>query len=114
MAFAALEVVHTPSGLTYLVRSIPKGGMKDLVSSTPSVIGYTSTVPGEIGFLGLLANRLVYRGRYLVEVRAIDQNRRGPILWSREGRNLRDANTIAMRVVADLNSGTAAEALMLN
>lgn len=111
MAFAALEVVHAPAGLTYLVRALPKGGMKDLVSSAPAAVGYTSTVPGEIGFLGFIVNKFAYRGRYTVEVRAIDGAHRGPVLWSADGRNLREANSIAGGAVEQLKTGTLAEDL---
>lgn len=106
MVFAALEVVHAPAGVTYLVRATPKGGMKDVVDSMPSVVGYTTELPAEISLLGFLRNKLIYRGRYLVEVSSIDGGRRGPVLWAREGRNLREANTIAEDAVAQLKNGT--------
>jgi hypothetical protein len=111
MAFAALEVAHGPNGVTYLVRAMPKGGLKDTVDAIPSAVGFVSGMPGELGILGLLINKVVYRGRYVVEVRTIANGSRGPLLWTRETRNLREANALADDVVARLNAGSAPDQL---
>ena len=106
MAFAARELVTSPTGDHYLVSGSPKGGLKK-ATPTAGVVTWVSALPGLLGILGLLTNKLIFRGRWVVQVEpvALDGTARRAI-WSKTVGSLTEANALVPGLAARLRNGT--------
>ena len=105
MAFAVRDVVRDPQGQAFLVQAIPKGGLKT-VTPSPGPGAWLTALPGEMGLLGLLINKLVYRGRWTVLVCPLVGSRPSAPSWSEETKNMRAANAVAQQAMDKIRSGT--------
>jgi hypothetical protein len=85
VALAAREVVRDPQGQAFLVQAIPQGGLKT-VTPTSGPVTWLSGLPGEMGLLGLLNNKIVHRGRWTVLVRPLAGSRPSAPVWSEEAK----------------------------
>ena len=106
MAFAARDVVHDPDGRPLLVQALPKGGLKNLAVPSRGPVPWMTALPGELGLLGLLINKLVYRGRWTVVVCPLVGNGPAAPVWQQEARNMRTANEVAEGVMQKVRAGS--------
>ncbi|HEX4191212.1 MAG TPA: hypothetical protein VHZ06_09480 [Marmoricola sp.] len=104
MAFAARELVTTPSGDHFLVVALPQGGLKEITPTTGPVMWF-SAVPGVLGIIGFLSNKLVFRGRWTVSVRPMPHGEAQPSIWRTRVANLGEANALVPGLVARLRNG---------
>jgi hypothetical protein len=105
VALAAREVVRDPQGQAFLVQAIPQGGLKT-VTPTSGPVTWLSGLPGEMGLLGLLNNKIVHRGRWTVLVSPLTGSRPSAPVWSEEAKNMRAANELAAEAMQKVRSGT--------
>jgi hypothetical protein len=105
VAFAVRDVVRDPQGQAFLVQAMPTGGLKTV---TPSLGpgAWLTALPGEMGLLGLLIHKLVYRGRWTVLVRPLVGNRPSTPSWTEEAKNMRAANAVAEQAMEKIRTGT--------
>ncbi|HET6151697.1 MAG TPA: hypothetical protein VFE15_02010 [Marmoricola sp.] len=104
MAFAARELVTTPSGDHFLVVALPEGGLKEITPTTGPVMWF-SAMPGVMGVLGFLGNKLIFRGRWIVSVRPMPRGEAQPAVWRTKAATLAEANALVPGLVARLRNG---------
>lgn len=105
MVFAARDVVRDPQGRAFLVQALPKGGLKT-VTPVSGAATWLTGLPGELGLLGLLSNKIVHRGRWMVLVCPLLGSRPIAPVWSEEAPNMRAANDVAKRAMEAVRGGT--------
>lgn len=105
MPVAAREIVSDPRDQHFLVHAVPKGGLKDLAPSSGPVT-WLSGVPGELGLLGFILNKVVFRGRWLVLVHPIVHGQPAAAAWSTEAKDMAEANELAADVIGKIRVGT--------
>jgi hypothetical protein len=104
VTFATREVITDSAGRAVLVEAVPKGGLKGQ-TPTSGPITWRSTVPGELGILGYLTNKLVHRGRWLVLVRPIVAGHPTRPTWTGGATDMEAANALASETIAMLREG---------
>lgn len=106
MVFAARELVSSPSGEHFLVAGSPKGGLKKH-ATTAGIATWVTPAPGIVGILGLLINKVFFRGRWVVTVEPVglDGTVQHPS-WSRSVPSLEEANALVPGLAARLRNGT--------
>jgi hypothetical protein len=105
VTFAVSEMVSDPRDRHFLVRAVPKGGLKGMTPSSGPVTWLTG-VPGELGLLGLIINKVVYRGRWLVLASPIVRGEPVAATWSIEAKTMAEANRLAEDAIARIRAGT--------
>lgn len=106
MAFATRELVTSPAGDHYLVSGTPKGGLKR-ITPTAGIVTWTTALPGLLGIIGLLVNKLVFRGRWvlIVEPVGLDGDVR-PAIWRQTVASLAEANAQVPVLASRMRNGS--------
>lgn len=97
---------QVPNEQHFLVQAVPKGGLKDMTPSSGPVT-WLSGLAGERGLLGLILNKVGYRGRWLVLARPIVRGQPVDAAWSTEAKNMAEANRLAEDVIGRIRAGIA-------